>query len=424
MGIIRLEKGKFSIRASPRTLNQLRVHFEAYSYSEGELIQTCIMDAILNQMFYSKSKRKRTAEETRKLVSTYTESRDCVVHFRLEHAAIDFICDFYFDDSHYNLKPSITTAILCCIADVCDDVALDDQLTLKDKLMYMIGQKNETMLKFLKESFQSLYPKYPIKGYAELFCGTANVLLHMDKMNVEFLNDNSDDLIALLRTIKEYPYLFKVALWQLELSRDTFVYAKNYTKEHQTTESLLSNVEYFAYFWFKRYTSLRGTGHTFSYSNSLVAYREHLDIISPISKRLENVTLKNNDAIYFGNYLHKELKIKDYIVYIDSPYIFTESYYKINRKDNSVFNGHLRLRNLVEKFRDNGNYAFVSYRITVSETMKNKGITSEKICKRLDTLYCNRGFYYRLQPLPKGQVEILLCTVNFHNSIKYDTPLA
>lgn len=431
MSLITFNKKKVTLRINSDELMKLRQHYDNYTDNYGKLIQRCVKDCILEQAFWLNSKRRRTAEKTRKLVSNNRKPHETIVEVRLEYAALDFINNYYFDDENYTLIPCTTTAIRCCIADVCDDVSTHRELQFQDSIMYMMGQKNPTMLKFLEESFASVRAEHDIKGYTELFGGTANVLLHMDTTDVEYLNDNSNDLIGLLKTIKEYPYFFKLALWQLELSRKSFKFAKEFIKtakktikdNNLPTKSYSFKVEYYAYFFYMRYLSFMGTGHTFLDNKTLEAYRKHLDLINLLSERLVNVNIKKRDAVYFGECLWKKFNIRNHIVYIDSPYLYSESYYKMNRKDKSTFDNHRGLRNLAEKLRDNGNYVFTSYRITASETMKNKGTTSEKICKRLDELYCNRGFYYRLQPLPKKQIEILLSTVELQPSTKYDKPL-
>ena len=431
MSLITFNKKKVTLRISSKELIKLRQHYGNYTDSNGKLIQTCVKDCILNQAFWLKSKRKRTVEKTRAVVSNHPKSHETIVEFRLEYTAIDFIREYYYADENYNLIPCTSTAIRCCIADVCDDVSTHQELRLQDSMMYMMGQKNPTMLKFLEESFASVRTDHNIEGYVELFAGTANVLLHSENADVEYLNDNSNDLINLLRTIQQHPYLFKLALWQLGLSKESFQFAKEFFKNvkdnnkdnNLPTKSYRFKVEYYAYFFYMRYLSFKGTGHTFLDNKTIEAYRKHLDLINLLSERLTNVHIKKRDALYFGECLWKKLCIRNHIVYIDSPYIGTEDYYQMNRKNKSIFYDHSGLRNLVEKLRKNDNYAFVSYRITASETMKKKGITSEVICRRLDSLYCNRGFYYRLQPLPKGQVEILLCTVEILGWTKYNKPL-
>lgn len=432
MGLITFNKEKVTLRINSEELKQLRQHYGNYSDSNGKIIQICVEDCIMNQAFWNKSKRRRTAEDTRALVSSNRNSHETIVEVRLEYAALDYVRTYYYADENYELVPCTTTAIRCCIADVCDNVSTHTELKLHDSIMYMLGQKNPTMLEFLEASFASISSRYDVDGYVELFGGTANVLIHMDNMEIEYLNDNSNDLIGLLKTIKEYPYFFKLFLWQLGLSKENFDDAKAFVKtikkhigdKNLPTKSKKLIVEFYARFFYMRYLSYMGTGHTFLDKKTISAYRKHLDLINLLSERLKKVNIKKRDALYFGKSLWKKVSIKKHIIYIDSPYIATETYYRMNRKDKSTFSSHSALRNLVEKLRDIGNFVFISYRITASETMKKKGITSEKICKKLDTLYCNRGFYYHLQPLPKGQIEILLSTVEFLNSTKYDKPLA
>lgn len=147
-----------------------------------------------------------------------------------------------------------------------------------------------------------------------------------------------------------------------------------------------------------------------------------LDTISVISKRLENVTIKKNDALYFSKSLFNS---EHQLIYIDAPYIKSEEHYKMNNKKNTAFSSHTALRNKVEKLRNN-NICLISYRITASASMRKNGITDKSITKILDRLYCQRNYFYILKPLKatNGQVEILLSTHPFNGATPYTMPLS
>lgn len=175
-------------------------------------------------------------------------------------------------------------------------------------------------------------------------------------------------------------------------------------------------------FYFCRYASFYGKGESYKKNLKQTSYLRKLDTISVISKRLENVTIKKNDALYFSKSLFNS---EHQLIYIDAPYIKSEEHYKMNNKKNTAFSSHTALRNKVEKLRKN-NICLISYRITASASMRKNGITDKSITKILDRLYCQRNFYYILKPLKatNGQVEILLSTHPFNGATPYTMPLS
>ena len=71
------------------------------------------------------------------------------------------------------------------------------------------------------------------------------------------------------------------------------------------------------------------------------------------------------------------------------------------------------------------NVCVITYRVTASETMKNKGCTAEVIKRKLDELSLNRGFYIAFKPLKRtrGQFEILISSEQFDGSTPYTSSL-
>ena len=107
------------------------------------------------------------------------------------------------------------------------------------------------------------------------------------------------------------------------------------------------------------------------------------------------------------------------------PYINTEHYYKINQSNKkcSVFFNHTTLRNVVEKFRKD-NVCLLSYRITASSSALKKNKDAEKFIRAyLDKLYLNRKYFYALNKLKNGQVEIILSTHFLSGFEEYNTSL-
>ena len=57
-------------------------------------------------------------------------------------------------------------------------------------------------------------------------------------------------------------------------------------------------------------------------------------------------------------------------------------------------------------------------------TSSNSYTTSEKVQKKLDKLYMNRGFFIQSQKVTNNQIEILLTSEQVEGSIPYDCKIA
>lgn len=383
----------------------------------SKVLNQCVKVAILSQTLYTSYRRSISPKETLSQVTDkISHSQRKRKSVRLEQKAIQFLMDYYGTSD-------MTLALHCCIYDVLHHTAKEQlQLNYRNKIFYMIGQKNPAMLCFLNEAFEDIRNACPITGYIEPFCGTANVLLHTSKSTIENVNDNSKDLVNVLRVIKLYPYELRLSLLSTSFTQECF---ENFKEQLQKDFSLKSpkekQIERATAFFFCRYTSCYGDGKNFAKKRSLKRFRQKLDIFYLISQRLENVEIRKSDAIY---YLRTLKTLKGYLIYFDAPYLCSEEYYAKNNSKKSVFNSHIALRNQVEDLRNN-NICLLSYRITASKTMNSKGITDAQIRNKLDRLYLNREYHFRLKEInrEKGQIEILLSTVPFCGSIPYTSPL-
>lgn len=407
---------KIDVRMSTATINQLCEYYNTTSISFA--VRSCVQDCLLQQALFTKNKRSITPAQTLKTVKKQKKlcTKDKRISVRLSEQAVDFL------KIYYGAKTN-TDTLHCCIHDVLNKVAYELPLKGTDKVVYMIGQKNVGMQKFLNESFDDIRNIYRIDGYAEPFCGTANVLLHTAEMDAEFLNDNSTDLVNVLRVIQRYPSEFKLSLLSVSLNKNTF---DKFKKDLKNTFLLKSNkskqIERATAFYFVRYISVYGKGEYIKSKTSIDGYHRRLDSIAPLSKRLQGVDIKKRDALYFGKILNEEAE--NLLIYFDAPYIDTEEHYKINNQKKEVFSSHLALRNRVEKLRRK-NICLLSYRITVPTCKRKKKNSDNKLRGRLDELYLNQGFWYRLKKFDskKGQVEILISTVPFCGAKPYTTPM-
>lgn len=151
---------------------------------------------------------------------------------------------------------------------------------------------------------------------------------------------------------------------------------------------------------------------------------------------------KKSNALYFLNKLENA---SNQLIYCDPPYLGTEAYYKNQNLKNEVFTSHTSLGNKVVEL-SKYNVCIVSYRVTASKGMawnnipsKEKPTKSEKnfrirqekrkvenkIKRKLDSLYLNKGFHIAFKTLKrtKHQVEIIISSEAFVGSKPYTTPL-
>lgn len=415
-----MKSKKICIRINNDLLSKLctRYSLDFSTANISDMIKNCVKDCILEQMLYTKCKRQQTPLMT--LNNVKKQKKDCSADTRISvRIDIDIL---EYVKKYYNTT-SQTTAILCCIYDVLNNTADNHTLTSRYSVFYMVGQKNPQMQEFLNSIFNDIKGNNAVERYIEPFTGTANVLLHSEKNDTEFINDNSSDLINLLRVIQRYPFDLKFELLKLDVSKETFDTIKHrLLLPFSLKSSKKAKLDRAVAFYFCRYASVYGRGESYKKTLTQKAFLRKLDTLSVISKRLEHANIKKNNALYFSKSLCNS---EHQLIYIDAPYIKSEEHYKMNNKKNTVFSSHTALRNKVEKLRKN-NICLISYRITASATMRKNGITDKSITKILDRLFCQRNYYYILKPLKatNGQVEILLSTHPFNGATPYAQPLS
>ena len=411
-----IKKG-FTFRLSKALIKSLKKHYKTEQISL--LIQRCVQDGILQQTMHVKYKRTISPQETlSKILTNRISSKKIRISVRLDEYAMNFLCIYYGTES-------ITDALRCCIYDVIHNTAPSAPLQNTDKVFYMTGQKNPQMLEFLREVFNDIIGCFRIGGYAEPFCGTGNVLLHMKELDAEFLNDSSEDLINLLRVLQKYPYELRLSLLSKQYSKTTFSDLTKILKQHfYLKSSKAKQIERAVAFYFCRYASAYGKGQSFKKNGNQNSYYSHLDCIYALSQRLQGVEIKKRDALYFAKTLLRDAE--NFLIYFDAPYIHCEEHYKVNNNNKRMFHSHTALRNRVMELRAHHHICLISYRITASKSMKKSGISDSKIQQILDTLYLNKGFYYRLEKLrnSKGQIEILISTVPFCKSKPYSISIS
>ncbi|MDE6938703.1 MAG: DNA adenine methylase, partial [Lachnospiraceae bacterium] len=176
-----------------------------------------------------------------------------------------------------------------------------------------------------------------------------------------------------------------------------------------------------AIYYYINFLSAKGTGLSFNETFTEETLLQGLTSLAKISKRLQNAIITQEDIfIFLKKILRQKGSLEKVIIYLDPPYMGTEDYYKaFNSKDEKF---HEKLKELIIKLKKRGAKIILSYRATV--TSSNSYTTSEKVQKKLDKLYMNRGFFIQSQKVTNNQIEILLTSEQVEGSIPYDCKIA
>lgn len=419
-----MKKDRYDFRINSDVLAQLRERYQTTSSTLA--VHKAIDEAILKCVTFQKKHRIWTAKQTLAYVSNEDVIKDARLSYRESRDKIEVLRAFYN-------ASTASDAIRCAIWDIINENYCNEPMKFHENLFYMTGQKNAEMLDFLNEVFEDVKKNYHVTGYCEPFVGTANVLLHTATTHIESINDNSEFLINLLRVIQKYPVDFKLRLLQFDLTRKSFNECKHSLKPYLDTSlptsqkfrfknlSTQEQIEIAVCFYITRYASAYGKGESYKSNISSTGLHRKLDTIYPLSLRLQGVSIKKRDAVYWCKGLKNA---SNFLIYIDAPYIFSEEHYAVNNQKKRIFHMHRALRNRIEELRQK-NICFISYRVTASQSMKQHGINSEDICTVLDRLYMNQHFFVRFRTLKRthNQTEVLIGTVEFCGSSPYIYPI-
>lgn len=415
-----MKKENVSLRISSQLINQIKNDLNKYIIAGHKLPKTftngiCVRRALDYAILHCVNHKKRTTKPSDTLAYDRQDNneRDVRLSMKASQDEIDILVKYYGTDV-------ISEAIRCAVIDAVNENNRNSELAPSEKLSYLVGQKNNEMCDFLNKSFESVTNGNPI-DYFEPFTGTANVCLHsLSPMNNIRLNELNPLRYNLLRVIRNYPDELKVEILKHEPSKSYFDECRK-KLDNPDYKTKRARIETAAMYYFLCNCSAYGKCESYKSNITAINYMKRVDALSVIHSKLAQATITKYDAL---NILKKFDTIKDSLIYIDPPYIFSEDYYKNKNTMDKCFNSHTRLRNLLEKLKDN-NTVFISYRITVSSTMRKKGFTDTALKKKLDSLYLNRGYYINFKDLKRTnkQCEILISSKYFDGSIPYDTAL-
>ena len=361
------------------------------------------------------------------------------------------------EDNMHKLKKiyntdSNTKVVKCCLEEYSDYLTrltrseYDENLGKAEYIASRPGIKTKDVLKALLNSINEIRDKYDSNVYVEGFCGVANTLLHLEKFEIEVVNDAEDNIINLIEVIQKWNEDFLIKLSEFPVNKTTFdslCKIHDSKPEHRLykKEKIKRAVVYFYLLLLSYYAKCKH----FRKKASPSATKKKFVIFKKIGQRIQNLKIFRNDILYFLDNLSEKAGSSDldrYVLYLDPPYIYTEYYYTCssNKKDKTERDSfpHRKLCNKVKKLKCKGVKILISYRATLSYNKKNKkeeDTISQKeqdklnrtVCDELDKLYKEQDFYVQFIRIPKNkgnrifdQIEVILSSEPVTGSHPYD----
>lgn len=338
-------------------------------------------------------------------------------------------------------KASISNAIRYAVYDALKQ-NLYNYANIKpsDKIIPMLGQKNELMNTNLASVFASIKEQFSFKNYYEPFVGTANVYLHnsleLDNTHI-YLNDINKNIIRLLKACADQSDLIKlqyIIMHDLEYSETSFY---NYVKELEYPTSNWTDLQRAGMLYLISYSSVMANMKDFNYNKNDNPYSsqgnleeryqdEKLALLANahmLYKFYDKLHGVNFSSIDFSIFLEKNYQNPDSLFYIDSPYWYTED--TCSKENTFTETEHAKVAEYAEKISLANNVFVISNRITLSQTMRKQKHKDQEIINTANAYYSGKG-YHKLLILydkQKKQVEIVISNVPFAGSTPFDKPL-
>lgn len=210
-----------------------------------------------------------------------------------------------------------------------------------DKGVFAYMGSKGTITQWIIENFPSGYAKM---RYVEVFGGTCRVLLDKSPSEVEIYNDFNSHLTNFFEVIRSHKEEFYQQLDQLIISEDLYNYF--YKEINNSPNDIERAIRYFYIMSFCHKGKFNGGFSVIpevSYTHKFENKKRTLDWIS---NRMKNVlvTNKSYEKVVTAN------NTSDTFLYLDPPYVNTESYYS---KLAGVFSlqDHIILRDLLKKHK-------------------------------------------------------------------------
>lgn len=271
------------------------------------------------------------------------------------------------------------------------------------------------------------------KHSVETCMGGLGIFANFDFAPDKFINDNDWNKANLYKVIQKEPEKLIKKAYYLEVTKETFDKLKN----NSPSPSASINIDAAARFLYLNLNSVRGQGDSFRKNATTENYLQHLAVIRPLHKKLNDVTIMDKDIF---TVLKKYRSMKNTLFIIDPPYLETCGYEKrITHNTPTYGKGfgleqHKELAKLLLNIKKNNGNDFIYFcRITVTrhKDQKTKKIkqTPEELTspdnileRKIDSLYWGKGFYYiDVKPanLNDGTIERIITSFYFEGAKEY-----
>lgn len=289
------------------------------------------------------------------------------------------------------------------------------------KLINILGSKWDERMKFAIEHVVS--NRIWAKSY-ETCVGALGIHANFKLSDTELINDDDIEKINLYRCLKEnaYELMCKASLFGCTQKDFEIVKKGNFSN------ASIPNVDRAVRFFIMNFFSARNSGNTYV-SKSKQALYNRLEVIAPLSTRLQGVHISNMDIF---DVIHKHRRETDTLFIVDPIYLDT-NVYKGRTLGTETEHGkefgwkeHQRLAKELRYIK--GDFIYFC-RITASrrKNQQNKLIDTPEalhhkdieMLGRIDDLYWGYGFYYMDVPLDDGTIERIITSFNFEGATPY-----
>lgn len=175
--------------------------------------------------------------------------------------------------------------------------------------LFKINGNKKYLSKYIINNLPEITGK---EEYIEPFCGTASVLLHKNKSQLEVINDLDPGIIAIFRAIRDECALFVKKLKKIEYKKESFDKAL-------IKVEFDNNINYAINEFTLRRMSCGGMKKNFSLSEKLREMNDHwlttIEELPIISKRIKNCFIFNKPAVD----VIKAFNHENTICYVDPP---------------------------------------------------------------------------------------------------------
>lgn len=335
---------------------------------------------------------------------------------RLDSFALDAVCTV----TSKSVNEAVTDALVITLSQKAETVPRSL------KIINILGSKwDNRMQSAIKQILDTTNCTY--EKTIEPCVGALGIHANFKIANTEVINDDDIEKINLYRCIKENAFEFKAKVLLFECTKTAFEELKTKTD----FDSKIPNVDRAVRFFILNYFSVRNSGNTYT-EKSRKKFYEHLEVVAPLSKRLQNAHISNIDIF---DIIKKHKKDTNTLFIVDPIYLDTNVYTdrtivtKTEHGKDFGWNEHKRLAKMLRSIKGD----FIYFCRTTATRHKNKKHelleTPEAIRRkdiemhgRIDDLYWGYGFYYIDVPLDNGTIERIITSFEFEGSTPYSKP--